>query len=91
MMGLRTVQGWTREEFESASGCTWNCFKEQLDVLSERGLVTLADDAVAPTERGLTFWNDIAESLVFAPWICISRDMMVYYRLCFFDTEGYPL
>ena len=67
MMGLRTVRGWTRREFESAAGCAWDCFSEQLNTLADRGLVTLADDAVAPTERGLAFWNDIAESFVFAP------------------------
>ena len=67
MMGLRTVRGWTREEFEDATGDAWDGFAEQLNGLSERGLVTLAADAVAPTERGLAFWNDVAESLVFFP------------------------
>ena len=67
MMGLRTVRGWTKQEFEVAAGCDWDVFSEQLNDLAERGLVTLADDAVAPTERGLAFWNDVAESLVFAP------------------------
>ena len=67
MMGLRTVRGWTREEFEDATGEAWDGFAEQLNGLSERGLVTLAADAVAPTERGLAFWNDVAESLVFSP------------------------
>lgn len=66
MMGLRTVRGWTRVEFESAAGCTWECFEEQLDDLAERGLVSLGGDVLAPTERGLAFWNDIAESLVFS-------------------------
>lgn len=66
MMGLRTVRGWTLAEFESAAGCAWDCFAEQLDELAERGLVTLDGDVLAPTERGLAFWNDIAESLVFS-------------------------
>ena len=65
MMGLRTVRGWTRREFEEAAGCPWDGFANQLNELAERGLVTSAADAVAPTERGLAFWNDIAESLVF--------------------------
>lgn len=67
MMGLRTVRGWTMEEFNAAAGCTWDCFVEQLESLEKHGLVMLMDDAVAPTERGLAFWNDVAESLVFAP------------------------
>ncbi len=66
MMGLRTVRGWTKAEFEAAAGCGWDCFAEQLGELAERGLIVLADDSVAPTERGLSFWNDLAESLVFA-------------------------
>lgn len=66
MMGLRTVRGWTRQEFEEAAGCGWDCFSGELESLAERGLVTLAGTAVAPTERGLAFWNDVAESLVFA-------------------------
>ena len=66
MMGLRTVRGWTRREFEEAAGCAWDDFTDRLDELAERGLVTLAADSVAPTECGLAFWNDIAESLVFS-------------------------
>jgi len=67
MMGLRTVRGWTKQEFEAAAGCGWDVFSEQLNELAERGLAVLTEDTVAPTERGLTFWNDLAESLVFAP------------------------
>ncbi len=66
MMGLRTVRGWTRREFEEAAGGAWDVFSEQLNELAERGLVTIAVDTITPTERGLSFWNDIAESLVFA-------------------------
>ncbi len=66
MMGLRTVRGWTRAEFEAAAGCGWECFAEQLGGLAERGLIGLTDDSIVPTERGLSFWNDLAESLVFA-------------------------
>ena len=64
MMGLRTVRGWTRREFEAATDCGWDVFEEQLNELAERGLVTISKDTIAPTERGLAFWNNIAESLV---------------------------
>jgi len=67
MMGLRTVRGWTRQEFEAATGCDWDVFSAQLNELAERGLVTFTADTITPTERGLAFWNDIAETLVFAP------------------------
>ncbi len=66
MMGLRTVRGWTRREFEGTAGCGWDVFSEQLGGLAERGLVTLSADTIKPTERGLSFWNDVAESLVFS-------------------------
>jgi len=66
MMGLRTVRGWTRREYESATGCGWDCFAERLTGLADRGLLALTEDSIMPTERGLAFWNDVAESLVFA-------------------------
>ena len=66
MMGLRTVRGWTREEFEAAAGCSWAEFDGPLRELEDRGLVVLSTDAVAPTIRGLAFWNDLAEMLVFS-------------------------
>ena len=66
MMGLRTVRGWTRTEFEAAAGCVWDAFSVQLNELAGRGLLTVSADAVAPTEHGLAFWNDIAEALVFS-------------------------
>ncbi|MBP5585939.1 MAG: radical SAM family heme chaperone HemW [Lentisphaeria bacterium] len=67
MMGLRTVRGWTKLEFEEETDCTWDDFSGPLNELAGRGLVTLTEDTVAPTERGLAFWNDVAEMLVFAP------------------------
>ena len=70
MMGLRTVRGWTRREFEEAACCGWDGFSEQLNELVEHGLVMRTADSIVPTEHGLAFWNDIAESLVFAPQTC---------------------
>ena len=66
MMGLRTVRGWTRAEFEAAAGCFWDDFDAPLRDLASRGLLTLSPDAIIPTQRGLAFWNDVAESLVFS-------------------------
>ena len=65
-LGLNKVFEFKLGEFEAAAGCGWDGFAEQLGELADRGLIVLADDAVAPTERGLSFWNDVAESLVFA-------------------------
>ena len=66
MMGLRTVRGWTRAEFEAAAGCSWDVFGAPLRDLASRGLVNLSPDAIVPTAKGLAFWNDVAESLVFS-------------------------
>ena len=66
MMGLRTVRGWTRAEFEAAAGCSWDDFDGPLHDLESRGLLALSPDAIVPTPRGLAFWNDVAESLVFS-------------------------
>jgi oxygen-independent coproporphyrinogen-3 oxidase len=65
MMGLRTVRGWSWREFEEAAGCGWDVFSVQLNELAERGLLTFTKDTIMPSERGLAFWNDVAESLVF--------------------------
>ena len=66
MMGLRTVRGWTRAEFEAVAGCSWADFDVPLRDLESRGLLTLSPDAIVPTPDGLAFWNDVAESLVFS-------------------------
>ena len=36
------------------------------DALRRRGLLTLSPDAIIPTPKGLAFWNDVADSLVFS-------------------------
>ncbi len=65
MMGLRTVKGWTREQFTAAAGCTWvDAAGKELESLRRDGLLTFGVEQCAPTEKGLEFWNEIAFRLI---------------------------
>ncbi len=66
MMGLRTVKGWTREQFLAASGGTeWlELAAEELESLQRDKLLTVDRDVCRPTEKGLEFWNEIAYRLI---------------------------
>ncbi|MBQ9772514.1 MAG: radical SAM family heme chaperone HemW [Lentisphaeria bacterium] len=58
MMGLRTVRGWNRNEFD------WQDFLPELQQLETDGLITLSKEVVKPTKQGLLCWNTIAETLI---------------------------
>ena len=58
MMGLRTVRGWNKQEFD------WNKFLPELKLLESDGLISLTSETVKPTKSGLLCWNTIAEALV---------------------------
>ncbi len=65
MMGLRTVSGWRKDEFSAATGCTWlDAAGNELTALCRDGLLELTAESCAPTEKGLEFWNEIAERLI---------------------------
>ena len=58
MMGLRTVKGWNKEEFD------WSDFSGELQLLESDGLIRIDGSVVKPTKRGLLCWNTIAETLI---------------------------
>ena len=58
MMGLRTVRGWNKSEFN------WNDFLPVLHLLQDDGLIKISEHAVKPTKQGLLCWNTIAENLI---------------------------
>ena len=58
MMGLRTVRGWNKSEFN------WNDFLPVLQLLQDDGLIKISEHAVKPTKQGLLCWNTIAENLI---------------------------
>ena len=64
MMGLRTVRGWGRDEFASAAGSGWEDALPVLHELEKDRLIELSDAFCRPTQRGLAFWNEIAERLI---------------------------
>lgn len=67
IMGLRTVNGWQKETFSAATGCTVWCDAETeniLKLLQDQGLIRFDTAACRPTQTGLEFWNTIAEQLI---------------------------
>jgi len=64
IMGLRTVRGWTEEEYKNAAGSDWSSMEPQLKSLSEEGLLVVDEEKIKPTEKGLAFWNSMAEELL---------------------------
>lgn len=64
MMGLRTARGWTAGEFRKASGCGWDFLQDRLCGLAASGLLEFSREYVRPTQRGLLFWNSVAEELL---------------------------
>ena len=63
VMGLRTTQGWTRKEFFEASGSDWIDFPERTSCVQD-GLLSESGDRIFPTEKGMAFWNEVAERLL---------------------------
>lgn len=63
IMGLRTVRGWSPEEFRRATGESAD-FPE-LTGAQRSGLIeTGPGGEVRPTAKGLAFWNELAEMLL---------------------------
>ena len=58
IMGLRTVRGWNRKEFD------WTDYLPVLHQLETDGLIKISENAVKPTKQGLLCWNTIAENLI---------------------------
>ena len=67
IMGLRTVNGWSKEKFSAATGCKIWCDAEAENILKNlqsQGLVRFDGAACRATLTGLEFWNTIAEQLI---------------------------
>ena len=63
MMGLRTVRGWAKGEFERAAGIAPEAFRSgQIVVLRRKKW--MKNKSLALTCRGLDFWNDAALELL---------------------------
>ena len=64
IMGLRTSQGWNIPKFEKRTGFSIDNWNKQFSDAECDGLLKLSNDTIAPTEKGLIFWDEIAERLI---------------------------
>ncbi len=63
IMGLRTIRGWAKGEFERVAGTAPERLRPaQLDSLRRRKM--MKRNGVVLTRRGLDFWNDAALELL---------------------------
>ena len=63
IMGLRTVRGWKRGEFEAAAGIAPESLRPAaIDSLRRKGM--MKKHGIVLTRRGLDFWNDAALELL---------------------------
>ncbi|MBO4647797.1 MAG: radical SAM family heme chaperone HemW [Lentisphaeria bacterium] len=63
IMGLRTVRGWKRGEFEAVAGIEPEALRPgAIDSLRRKGM--MKKRTIALTRRGLDFWNDAALELL---------------------------
>lgn len=61
VMGLRTVRGWKKGEFNALTGVNpEDHWREVLDRLTAEGFLASLFGRIALSERGLAFWNDAA-------------------------------
>ena len=62
-MGLRTVRGWKRGEFEAVAGIAPEVLRPgAIDSLRRKGM--MKKHGIVLTRRGLDFWNDAALELL---------------------------
>ena len=66
IMGLRKVAGWTKTDWENVSGglSFLSLWKETIEKNIRLGLLQQKGNTLAPTEKGLEYWNDLAESFI---------------------------
>ena len=62
LMGLRTVDGWTPMQFETATGSKAD-FPE-IQSLLKQGWLETDHGSIRPTMQGLTYWNEIGMELL---------------------------
>lgn len=63
--GFRTAKGWQVEELEDLYGINaLEMFEEQFNELQNEGLIELHNDFLHPTEKGLLFADDVAETFL---------------------------
>ena len=61
---LRLFEEITRQEFENATGLSFQDLRERLRPFSREGLISEGEDALALTSRGALFVNHILEDFL---------------------------
>ncbi len=64
VIGLRAKAGWTVDSFKQARDIDFNIWKDKLNFLAEEELLAYDGNSVSPTEKGMLFWNSLAEELI---------------------------
>lgn len=63
VMGLRTVRGWKKSEFSQFSVLSWReIWSKIIEEQISGGMLEEGPGCISPTEKGLAFWNDLAEA-----------------------------
>lgn len=66
IMGLRKAEGWKKEDWEKVSGglSYESLWQEIIEKNHHNGLLLNESGRIFPTEKGLEYWNDLAESFL---------------------------
>ena len=66
IMGLRKVSGWKEEDWNIVSGGRSfdSLWKKEMEKNLLLGLLKQEGDTLYPTQKGLEYWNDLAESFL---------------------------
>lgn len=66
IMGLRKVSGWQKEDWENVSGGRSfdSLWEKEIERNRLLGLLQKEDGRIFPTQKGLEYWNDLAETFL---------------------------
>ena len=66
IMGLRKVSGWTEKDWDTVSGgrSFEHLWKKEIEKNLRLGLLQKDNSTLFPTQKGLEYWNDLAESFL---------------------------
>ena len=64
IMGLRTIKGWSKQQFIDQTGFDYTPWLKNLQQFSNFGFITLTQSNISLTTEGQAFWNTVGEELV---------------------------
>lgn len=63
VMGLRTTPGWDLKFFHDKTGFDCRKWFQELQSMIDNGFINVDENRICCSQKGLLFWNEIAESL----------------------------